>query len=297
MRLFSIVVTFNGMRWYDRCLGSLLESETPVDIIVIDNASTDGSVAYIKAHFPEVCLIESHENLGFAKANNIGIRKALDEEADYVFLLNQDAWVEKDTISKLVQTFDDNENVGIAAPIHLNGSKSGLDYNFAVNVGRDFVSDAYMKSLKSYYEMQFVCAAAWLVSRKCIDDVGGFDTSLFKHYAEDDNYCQRVLFHGYKIVANTDCAVCHDREERKAVDGKYNELSMQTPFIDDKSYYGDINIAFDFKEIMRHLRLQMVVKVLKGRFNDARFLRSKIACYELIELSRKTNASRGRHWL
>ena len=70
MKIFSIIVTYNGMRWYDRCLGSLRNSELPVETIVIDNASSDDSVNYIKANFPEVHLIESNENLGFAKANN-----------------------------------------------------------------------------------------------------------------------------------------------------------------------------------------------------------------------------------
>ena len=95
MKIFAIVVTYNGMRWYDRCFGSLRNSDMPVETIVIDNASTDETVSYIKEHFHEVCLIESKENLGFAKANNIGIKRALDNGADYVFLLNQDAWVEK----------------------------------------------------------------------------------------------------------------------------------------------------------------------------------------------------------
>ncbi len=119
MKIYAIIVTYNGMHWYDRCLGSLRESEIPVDTIVIDNASSDDSVAYIKEHFPEVHLIESKENLGFAKANNIGMRKALDDGADYVFLLNQDAWVERNTLTELIKSFRDNDSVGIAAPITL----------------------------------------------------------------------------------------------------------------------------------------------------------------------------------
>ena len=102
VKLFVIVVTYKGKQWYDRCFVSLRESTLPVQTIVVDNASNDGTVEYIRAHFPEIHLIESKENLGFGRANNLGMRCALDQGCDYVFLLNQDAWVEPDTFEKMV---------------------------------------------------------------------------------------------------------------------------------------------------------------------------------------------------
>ena len=108
MKIYAIVITYNGKKWYDRCFGSLRDSEMPVETIVIDNTSTDDTIEYIKTHFPSVHLIESKENLGFAKANNIGIRYAIDNNADYVFLLNQDAWIENDTLTALLRTFEEN---------------------------------------------------------------------------------------------------------------------------------------------------------------------------------------------
>ena len=77
-----IVVTYNGLQWYDRCFSSLRQSNVPVSTVVVDNASNDGTVAYIKEHFPEIHLIESDKNLGFGGANNIGIRYALDQGCD-----------------------------------------------------------------------------------------------------------------------------------------------------------------------------------------------------------------------
>ena len=91
--VFIVVVTFNsGHDWLDKCLGSIRSCQIPLQTIVIDNASTDDSVAYIKENYPEVELFISTENLGFAKANNLGIRHALAAGADHVFLLNHDAW-------------------------------------------------------------------------------------------------------------------------------------------------------------------------------------------------------------
>ena len=91
MKLFVIIVTYKGKQWYDRCFTSLRESTLPVQTIVVDNASNDGSVEYIKEHYPEIHLIESEENLGFGKGNNLAIRYAYEHGCDYVFLLNQDA--------------------------------------------------------------------------------------------------------------------------------------------------------------------------------------------------------------
>ena len=124
-KVFSIIVTYNGMQWIEKCISSIMQSSIQSDIIAIDNKSTDGIPDYIAEKHKRVHLIRSEKNPGFAKANNIGIRYAYDLGADYVFLLNQDAWVENETIASLIKTFTENGNDGIASPIHLNGSYSG----------------------------------------------------------------------------------------------------------------------------------------------------------------------------
>jgi GT2 family glycosyltransferase len=88
---------------------------------VVDNNSADDTVNFIKANYPEVTLLEQNKNLGFGKANNIGISLAMKNEADYVFLLNQDAWVQPDTIEKLVSAHQREPQFGILSPMHLNG--------------------------------------------------------------------------------------------------------------------------------------------------------------------------------
>ena len=296
-KIYAIVVTYNGKKWYDRCFGSLRDSETPVETIVIDNASSDGTVEYIKAHFPNVHLIESKENLGFAKANNIGIRYVIDNNADYVFLLNQDAWVEKDTLTELLRTFEDNENVGIASPMHLNGSCTALDKRFAHYMGEEFASDAFLQKTKHYYKRPFINAAAWLIGRSCIETVGGFDTMLFYHYGEDDNYCQRVLYHGFNIIADSRCTICHDREDNENYKDKYQTMSSQTPFFREKSSWGNINEEYGFAQIKKGLRKKYLKKILLCKFQEARGIEQEISCIELIESSRKINVEKGRHWL
>lgn len=287
------------MRWYDSCFGSLQNSDMPVETIVIDNASTDETVSYIKENFPEVCLIEFQENLGFAKANNIGIKKALDEGADYVFLLNQDAWVENDTLSKLVQTFEENENVGIASPIHLNGSYSGMDIGFTKYMPTDFISDAYMGSLKDYYEVNCVNAAAWLIKAESIRKVGGFDTMLFVHYGEDDNYCQRMKYHGYKIAVCTKTTICHDREYRKGDDA--NDLgrlifNVKAEILRLKRIYGDINAKVDINREIRKEKLYMVLSYICFRFSSAHYRSQNVSILKQIKISRMLNKKGGEIW-
>ena len=89
-----IIVTYNGMQWLARCLSSCIG----YDVIVVDNASTDKTITFIKENFPDVKLIKQNSNLGFGQANNIGLSIALKEDVDYIFLLNQDAYLQPETI-------------------------------------------------------------------------------------------------------------------------------------------------------------------------------------------------------
>ena len=96
-RVLVIIVSYNGMPWLERCLGSVYPGAKTChfapDLYVWDNDSTDGSADYVAKHFPGAHLVRSAENVGFAKANNMGFQYALDHGYDYVYLLNQDAWL------------------------------------------------------------------------------------------------------------------------------------------------------------------------------------------------------------
>ncbi|MBR4454458.1 MAG: glycosyltransferase family 2 protein [Bacteroidales bacterium] len=298
MKIFSIIVAYNGMQWYERCLGSLRDSGMPIETIVVDNASIDETVTYIKEHFPNVILIESKKNLGFAKANNIGIKRALDSGADYIFLLNQDAWVEKDTLSKLVQTFNENENVGIVSPIHLNGTYTGLDWGFLHCVSDDLISDLYVHKLKKFYQVNFVNAAAWLVSAESIKKVGGFDTLLFQHYGEDDNYCQRVIYHGFKILLNTQCTICHDRQERcRENENTYRQQYFSQEYKVLKVRLGNINHVEDMDKRIRMYYLYMLKSILCLNIKKLCRQKKEIQLLKQIKQSRQINKTTGAHWL
>jgi GT2 family glycosyltransferase len=221
MKIFAIIVTYNGVKWLDKCLGSLFNSTIPISIVLIDNKSTDDTVLFVNENFPAIHLIAPSENLGFGKANNIGIKHALENDADYVFLLNQDAWVEKDTIEELIKIHDNNRNFGIISPIHLNGKGTAMDYNFSQACNAvscpDFISDVYLNKAKDIYEITFVMAAIWLVPKDVLLKAGLFDP-IFPHYGEDVDYVQRVISFGYKIGICPHYVGFHDRENRKPSD-------------------------------------------------------------------------------
>lgn len=218
-QIYCVIVSFNGIQWLAKCLSSLENSSLFLNIIVVDNGSTDGSTNLIVNQFPNAILVQAEENLGFGKANNIGIEIALRNKADFVFLLNQDAWVEPNSIELLVSAMLNNPEFGIVSPMHLNGKGDKLDFRFSRYINpalcEDLYSDIYLKALKKNpYNTPFVNAAAWLISTACLRKVGGFSPSFF-HYAEDDNYCHRVLYHNFEIGVVPESRIYHDREHRK----------------------------------------------------------------------------------
>lgn len=224
-KIFVIIVTYNGSKWIEKCINSLLRSIYPINILVVDNCSTDDSVELLK-QFSEIHLIQSKENLGFGRANNIGIDYALNNKADYVFLLNQDTWVFDDTISNLVVMAQNNPSFGIVSPMHFSGDEKTLDKGFVTYYNRNIEENAG----KNIAIVPFVNAAAWLVSSACLQKVGGFE-SLFGHYGEDRNYCDRVLYHQFQIVIAKNAKICHDRKisrsfKKDLIQSKYKMLSQ-----------------------------------------------------------------------
>jgi GT2 family glycosyltransferase len=217
LNVYAIVVTYNGQKWVDKCFGSLSNSNIPVKIIAIDNGSTDSTCNLIAKKFPEVSILKSDVNIGFGKANNIGLREAKKNNADYVVLLNQDAWYEKNTLETIIKLAKKYPNYGVLSGIHLDAEMKELDYNFSKQVNPEscpyFISDQVLNKAKDIYEINFVNAAFWVITKKCLEETGFFEP-LFFMYGEDDNYLHRVHFHNYKVGITPLARICHDRKSR-----------------------------------------------------------------------------------
>ena len=200
-RISAIIVSYNGALFIDACIESLNQSNIKMNIIVVDNASTDDTQALIR-RFENVKLIASQNNIGFGRGCNIGIAHALDQGADYFLLLNQDAKIEPSTVEILIQSMQADPKIGIACPLQFAANGEAIDDIFLrfylASYAPSLISDAIQGRVQSSYTVEHTPAAAWLISSACLNEVGGFDP-LFFMYGEDDDMCRRTAFHGYTV--------------------------------------------------------------------------------------------------
>ena len=251
--------------WITKCFTSLQNSTFRSTIVAIDNGSCDDSVNYIKKNYPEIILIEADENLGFGKANNLGIEYSLKKDADFIFLLNQDAWVEPNTLEKLVVELEKNPLFGVVSPLHLSGDGNNLDVSFSKSISTQYCANlqsdlALHHDVNKLYEADFICAAAWLISKNCLREVGGFNPTFF-HYGEDDNFVQRLHFKGLKIGVLPTCKIYHDRQDRST-----NEVFENSYYLDRNQYLLNVsnpNLILTVDDVQSHLQSLL----LKTYFN------------------------------
>lgn len=212
MRVLTIVVSHNWIPWLDRCLSSLTESTLIPDLYVFDNASDDDTLAVLESkaadlkHCIRIIVEKSRENLGFAQANNRGFEYALREGYDYVYLLNQDAWLMPDTIEKLVEASSGDSRYGLLSPLQMNGNMDALDAGF-MKFNARMGGNAIVRS-------RFFPAAHWLIPVLALKKVGGFSPS-FRHYGEDDNWVDRLHYHGFRSGVLPCVKAAHDRAGRR----------------------------------------------------------------------------------
>jgi GT2 family glycosyltransferase len=304
-KIFIIIVSYNGISWLPKTL-ALIPDKYPV--IVVDNNSKDGTVNFLKANYLGITLLQQSENLGFGQANNIGISYSLKEGAEHIFLLNQDAYLKDNCLDILIDFQKEYKKYGILSPIHLNGTGTRLDFNFSNYINyagnKDFFSDYMLnKSIKPIYTVPFVNAAGWLISRECLEIAGGFDP-IFFHYGEDDNYCQRVIYHGFKIGVVPEAKLLHDRENRSNSDILYGDSKyFQTMERQLKLKYGDINKPWnpELDNLLRKRKNAWLKTSVKLDFKRASFFKNEYLMLQRIKseilLSRKTNKLQGLHYL
>lgn len=313
MKILVIIVSYNFERWMDRCLGSLRQSEQQADVVVVDNASQDRTVQLIESRYPEVRLIKSRENLGFGRANNLGMAIALNEGHDAVFLLNQDAWIAPDTLGILSQLSRLHPEYGILSPTHLTGNGDKLEKGFAAYAGLQETElpmdtalseegDLNKASLASKHPVlkpiSFVNAAFWFIPTDILKRVGGF-CPLFYHYGEDVDYINRLHYHGYRVGYSPTVSGCHDRENRPVTRAAF--LRSEQVYL--LSEYA--NIRHSFLKAFGYGVLASIKKALlaglRGRVKDA-FAYLKITSgllgktYEIIGYRRR-NKQQGTWYL
>lgn len=210
-----VIVNWNGQEFIKNCLDSIQQITYEFfNVIVVDNASTDDSCAMVERRFPTVTLIRNKENLGFAGGNNIGIRYALQDNADYVLLLNNDTVVSKDFLNSLINVAESDERIGILGSkvllmdqpnvICFAGGKRRWTSEWA-HIGLGDKDNSIYNDTK---ETDYIYGCAMMVRRSVLEDVGMFDERYFV-YVEEIDLNLRAKKAGYKLVYVPQSVVWH----------------------------------------------------------------------------------------
>lgn len=237
MKILTIIVSYNFIRWIKPCLDSLSHSTYPTDVLVIDNGSKDKTLQTIKETYPHVRLLANGKNLGFGRANNIGMQLALQEGYDAVFLMNQDAWISPGTLGALAERAARHPEYGILSPVHLNGKGNRLDHGFASYVHQ--TDPAQIPQTPDVIEAAFINAAFWFIPAGTLKKTGGF-SPLFYHYGEDKDYVNRLHHHGLKVGYVPAAFGYHDRQSRPVT----REIFFRTEYVYLLSEYTNLNRSF-----------------------------------------------------
>lgn len=203
-----IVLSYNGREDTLACLRSLDHLMYPnVEVIVVDNDSTDGSVEAIRSAYPKTTIIETGANLGFTGGNNVGIRRALDKGADYIMLLNNDTIVAPDMLNLMVEVMEGDPTIGVTGPTiyyynapDLIWSAGGqIDWTQGLTSMIGLNEEDKSQFGVSPRPVDFVTGCAMLVKREVWEKAGLLDDKFFMYY-EETEWCVRANRAGYKIM-------------------------------------------------------------------------------------------------
>jgi GT2 family glycosyltransferase len=219
------IVTWNSREFLCGCLSSLEDFGVSAwaEILVVDNASTDGTVDMVRARFQWAKLIQSEQNLGYSRGNNVALRQA---HGEFLLLLNPDTIVRNGSIERLLDAIDADPKIGVVGPLQVDRDGQ-VQYEAAVNLPTiwnvlcDFTRFSKLFPTSSIFcgrklghwdhlddrEVPAVAGSAMLVRREVLRKVGLFDETMF--YAEDMDLCRRTRDAGWKVFYAASAPIVH----------------------------------------------------------------------------------------
>ncbi len=231
VRVATVTVGTNEHRWLESCLASLLDSDmSGIELTVwyVDNASHDGSSAFVQERFPQVKVVENPGNLGFARANNVGMAAALAEGAEHVFLVNPDTRTPPALIGQLTRFMDAWPDYGVIGPmqyqyddaspcvtlgVHNDWSKTALRWGEQHAFAGDWPTHPSPAGSSegrapNTLEHAYVQGAAFFVRAEVLRSVGLFD-EVFHTYYEETDLCRRTRWAGWRVALLLDAGIQH----------------------------------------------------------------------------------------
>ncbi|MBX4205572.1 glycosyltransferase family 2 protein [Candidatus Microgenomates bacterium] len=244
MKLSIIIVNWNTKDLLRDCIKSIISSKPKIsyEIIIVDNGSTDGSIEMIEK-MKNILLLKNNRNLGFAKANNQGMKKA---KGDYIFLLNSDTKIKEDAIDEMYEFAESTLDAGVVGARLLNadGSIQPSCFHFPtiLNVIKQYwfgakgLTDKYFPKGNKPSLVDIVVGAAFLITPRARKNVGLLDEGYF-FFFEDFDYCRRVNRSGLKTyyLPTAEIVHYHGSTVRKIVD---NNNAWRNLIPGSKRYHG-----------------------------------------------------------
>lgn len=273
--LISVIITnFNGKKFLPDCLASLMrQTYKNLEIIVVDNASTDDSVTYIKKNYPDVIVTHNKENFGYAEGNNIGFKKS---KGEYIVILNNDVKLQPNLIESLHKAFASRPQLGAVQPmVRLMNDPDNLDacgsfwtntgFNYHYGIYKNYHNQIYSKPFK-VYSLKGMCM---MIPRKLIETVGLFDSDFWCYFEETD-FCHRVWLAGYECWYVPDAFMYHYMSGTRV---KKSEAFIQFHSFKNRwcSYIKNLGIQEFLTVVPIYLILNVIFSIiylLKGRFNE-----------------------------
>jgi GT2 family glycosyltransferase len=232
-----IIINWNGMKYLPELFESLAKVNYPKEswqIFLVDNASSDKSVEWVRENYPYTFIIQNPLNYGFAKGNNIGMQVALEQGYDYVYLLNQDTIVEPNFISEAVLVGESDKSIGaIQSFIHLwpekhllNSSGNRLHFlgfsycgNYRKNA-KEIYDELSEGGYKNFVLIPTASGAGVMFRSSVLKEVGLFDEDLYL-YHEDVDLSLRIRLAGYRIVCALKSVIYHKYEFSRSIQKYY----------------------------------------------------------------------------
>lgn len=201
-KITVIILTYNNIGDISNCISSVLsQTYHKYDVMVVDNASTDGTPEFIKNEFPQVKLIENEINLGYAGGNNVGFEKSTGK---YIAVLNPDTVVDKNWLKELIQPMGRNPIIAVTVSKSLNYDNKDMIDDCGITLhftGLSFARGLLEKN-ERFNEPEYIgglSGTGFLIRKEIIEKLGGFDQDFFM-YCEDTELSWRIHFAGYKIL-------------------------------------------------------------------------------------------------
>jgi GT2 family glycosyltransferase len=205
-----VLLNWNGGRDTVECLEALERcTYRRLEIVVVDNCSTDDSVERIQAHYPKIALLQAEANLGFATGNNLGVRWALSRGAQYVWLLNNDTFPAPDALTQMVKTAERDKQIGgVGSVLHYMHRPEAVQAwgGGRVNCWFGYVEQAREPHPDAWFD--YLTAASLLLRRETLQAIGLLDEAFFLYW-EDTEFGFRVRRNGWKLAVCRESIVLH----------------------------------------------------------------------------------------